>query len=172
MPSNDDTLFSRYVVKTASEDKASYVPLSHPLAENSRLFLLPLSDRVGMSRIGLSLARIPPGKDGFLPHAHAGQEEFLYIISGLGVLTINDSRTEVSAGDLVGFPTDGAAHHLCNDSDTDLVYLMGGERTAADVVSFPTIGKKGFWANGAMHFVDDENVQSLAPEDFVSRLPD
>ena len=148
---------------------SDYVPIAHPLEEDSLLHLLPLSDRVGLSRLGLNIGRMPPGQRSFLPHSHAGQEEFVFSIEGVGVLVIDGEESQVEAGDFAGFPTDGSAHQLRNDGTADLVYLMGGERTATEVVSFPTIGKKGFWANGTMSYVDNDDVQALAPEDFVVR---
>ena len=169
MTNAKDRKINEYVVKSSGQTDKDYIPISHPLAENSSMFLLPLSDRVGLSRIGLSLGRIPPGNESFLPHAHSGQEEFVFIIAGVGTLIIDSETAEVEAGDFVGFPTDGAAHQLRNDGTSELVYLMGGERTSTDVVSFPTLGKKGFWADGVMHYVDDDKIQAMAPEDFVSK---
>lgn len=158
-----------YVVRLSELKDTDYVPIAHPLAADSSIHLLPLSDRVGLSRLGLNVGRMPPGQRSFLPHAHAAQEEFVFIISGVGVLVIDEEEDEVRAGDFVGFPTDGSVHQLRNDGTSDLVYLMGGERTSMDVVSFPTIGKKGFWANGVMSYVNDDDVQAFAPEDFVVR---
>ena len=160
---------SRYIVKTSSQADEDYFPFSHPLGNESKMFLLPLSDRVGLRRLGLSIGRIPPGKEGFLPHAHAGQEEFVFVLSGVGTLTIEEEEATVEAGDFVGFPTDGAVHHLKNGSTSDFVYLMGGERTSTDVVHFPTIRKTGFWADGSMHYVDDDEIETLAPEDFAAK---
>ena len=172
MTNSKDRNIDRYVVRFSELKDTDYVSISHPLAEHSSLDLLPLSDRVGLSRLGLSIGRMPPGQRSFLPHAHAGQEEFVFIIAGVGVLMIDNEEDQVEAGDFVGFPTDGSAHQLRNDATSDLVYLMGGERTSTDVVSFPTLGKKGFWANGTMSYVDDNDAQDFAPEDFVVRSKD
>ncbi|MEM9301725.1 MAG: cupin domain-containing protein [Pseudomonadota bacterium] len=157
----------RYVVRTAAQTDEEQVAISHPLAENTRMQLLPLSERVGLSRLGLSIASLAPGNQSFLPHAHTAQEEFVFVLSGTGVLVIDGEETAVSTGDFVGFPTDGSAHQLRNDGTSDLVYLMGGERTATDVVHFPTLNKKGFWTNGAMHYVDVGDLQIMEPVDFV-----
>ncbi|MEM7501845.1 MAG: cupin domain-containing protein [Pseudomonadota bacterium] len=172
MTNYSDRYIDRYVVKFSELKDTDYVPISHPLAENTNLHLLPLSDRVGLTRLGLSLGRMTPGQKSFLPHAHAGQEEFIFIVAGIGVVMIDNEEVQIEAGDFVGFPTDGSTHQLRNDSTSELVYLMGGERTPTDVVSFPTIGKKGFWANGTMSYVDDDVIQEFAPEDFVVRSED
>lgn len=158
----------KYIVRTADKTADDSFPFRHPFNPNSQLGLMPLSDQTGLQRMGISIGRIPPGKEGFLPHAHAGSEEFIFVLEGEGVLTLDDEKTPIAAGDFVGFPTDGTVHHVANDGDKDLVYLMGGERTATDVAYFPTIGKKGFWADGTMRYVDDEAVTALKPEDFVA----
>ena len=158
-----------HVVRTSEIPPEQTFHFSHPLNQNSEMRIMPLSDRVGMKRLGISIGRITPGKEGFLPHSHAGQEEFIFILEGEGTLTIDDETVTVGPGDYAGFPTDGAVHHLENKGSADLVYLMGGERTPADVAYFPTIGKTGFWANGAMHFVDNDAVAAFRPEDFAAR---
>ncbi|MCP4315704.1 MAG: cupin domain-containing protein [Hyphomicrobiales bacterium] len=158
----------KHIVRTSEIPPEQTFHFSHPLNESSEMRIMPLSDRVGLKRLGVSLGRIPAGKEGFLPHAHAGQEEFIFILEGQGALTIDGESTIVGPGDYAGFPTDGAVHHLENRGSEDLVYLMGGERTATDVAYFPTLGKTGFWANGAMHYVDDVAAQAFRPQDFAA----
>jgi len=160
------TKADKYIVRTSDVPIERTFHFSHPLNADSEMRLLPLSDQIGMKNMGISIGRIPPGKEGFIPHAHAGQEEFIYVLEGEGALTIDGDMTIIRPGDFVGFPIDGAVHHLANVSDQDLVYLMGGERTTTDVSYFPTIGKKGFWADGKMYYVDDDAAKSFRPEDF------
>lgn len=161
-----------YVVRTSQIAPETAFHFSHPLNPNSDMRLVPLSDQTGMQRMGVTLGRIPPGKEGFLPHSQVSQEEFIFILEGEGHLTIDGDVTVVGPGDFAGFPTDGAVHHLENKGSADLVYLMGGERTAAEVARFPTLGKTGFWADGAMHFVDDADVTAVRPEGFAARKGD
>lgn len=161
-----------YVVRTAALGPDDGFPLSHPLNPRSALRLVPLGDRVGLERIGISLGRIPPGAESFVPHAHATQEEFLFILEGEGEVLIGEGRTPVRAGDFVGFPTDGAAHQLFNTGDRDLVYLMGGQRTPADVAHFPTLGKVGVWSEGVMRYFDADAALEMRPEDFVVSAED
>ncbi|MEX3007089.1 cupin domain-containing protein [Hoeflea sp. TYP-13] len=158
----------QHIVRTSEIPPEQTFHFSHPLNSNSEMRILPLSDRVGLKRLGVSIGRIPAGREGFLPHAHAGQEEFIFVLEGEGTLTIDGESAIIVPGDYAGFPTDGAIHHLANNGSGDLVYLMGGERTATDVAYFPTAGKTGFWANGAMHYVDDTAVTAYKPEDFAA----
>ncbi len=158
----------KYVVRTSQIPVERTFHFSHPFNTNSEMRILPLSDRTGMKNLGVSLGRIPAGKEGFLPHSHMGQEEFIFVIEGEGTLSIDGESTNIGPGDYAGFAIDGAVHHLVNNGSQDLIYLMGGERTSTDVARFPTIGKSGFWANGTMHYVDDGDVTSLKPEEFAA----
>lgn len=158
-----------YVVRTRDYKVDQGWRFTHPLNLNSAISMFPLSDRVGMQRAQLTLGRIAPGKESFLPHAHASQEEFVFILEGEAEMEIDGERIAVGPGDYIGFPVDGAVHQLYNTGTRELVYLMGGERTAVEVSFFPTAGKVGYWANGAMRYVDASAGESYRPEDFINR---
>ena len=157
----------RHLVRTGTLTPDDAVRIRHPLNPNSDVRMLPLSDRVGMARVQLSLARVPPGRESFIPHAHSVQEEFLFILEGRGTAQIGDVMVEVGPGDYMGFPTDGVIHHLTNTGDVDLVYLMGGERTATEVSVFPAIGKMLTVADGQVRVFDTEAALHLTREDFL-----
>ncbi len=167
MPNDRKRRAADYVVRTRDLSAAQAARFRHPLNPKSDIQMQLLSDRVGMQRAQLSLARIPSGKESFIPHAHRCQEEFIFILEGKARLEIDGEALDVGAGDYVGFPTDGAVHHLINDGPEDLVYLMGGERTAVEVASFPTLGKTGIWADGSMRYIDAEAGQAFTIQDFV-----
>lgn len=158
-----------YIVRTRRLPEQDGFRFAHPFNPNSDLKMTPLSDRVGMQRAQLTLGRITPGKESFIPHAHAAQEEYIFILEGGGEIEINGARAAVGPGDYVGFPIDGAVHQLYNTGAGELVYLMGGERTLTDVSSFPTIGKIGVWAEGAMRYIDEAAARKLRPGDFVKK---
>ena len=149
------------LVRTRSLGAADYVRVRHPLNPRSEIHVALLADRVGMQRAFLSIARMPPGKESFLPHAHSQQEEFLFILEGRGLAAVGDQQVEVGPGDYIGFPTDGTPHHLLNNGPTELVYLTGGERTAVEVSSFPSIGKLAVFKDGAATFYDDGSGQTF-----------
>ena len=120
-----------------------------------------------MARVQLSLARVPPGRESFIPHAHSVQEEFVFILEGEGTAQIGDEMIAVGPGDYMGFPTDGVIHNLTNTGDVDLVYLMGGERTATEVSAFPSIGKLLTFADGQIRVFDTGTALTLTREDFL-----
>ncbi len=151
-----------HLVRTRHLEPAQALHVKHPFNPASELFMTRLSDPAGMTRVGVSLARVPPGKESFVPHAHTTQEEWVYILEGQGVALVGDRELPVGPGDFLGFPTDGTVHHLTNAGDVDLVYLQGGERREGDVGRFPTLGKLAFTlGDGAMRFVSETDVEIL-----------
>ena len=115
---------------------------SHPWNPNSEMTGIQLSRIAGLKRTGVSLARIAPGKESFVYHSHAREEEWLYILSGTATAEIDGADYEVGAGDFMGFPTPSVAHHLRNTGEEDLVYLMGGENRDCEIADFPKLGKR------------------------------
>jgi uncharacterized cupin superfamily protein len=114
----------------------------HPLNPRSELHGYALSRKAGLSRVGLSLLRVPPGKESFVYHSHETEEEFCWILSGRAVAEVGDESFEVGPGDFLGFPANGPAHHLRNDGPEELVYLSGGEIREVEIADFPRLGKR------------------------------
>lgn len=141
--------------------------ISHTLNDESELFWVPLSDRVGMVRAQLAVGRIPPGKESFDFHAHSLQEEFIFILSGEGEAEIGDETHAIGPGDYMGFPIDGTAHNMRNTGEEDLVYLMGGERTAMEVAHFPRHGKTVIFGGGKIQLVDDDAVRNFTIQEWA-----
>ena len=98
----------------------------------------PLGDIFGLRRFGVNLARLPPGTASSLRHAHALQDEFVYILEGTPTLVTDAGETPLAPGLCAGFPAGtGDAHHLVNRSECDAVYLEIGDRTPGDRVDYP-----------------------------------
>lgn len=67
---------------------------------------------------------LPPGVSIGL-HRHEKDEEYYYIISGRGVMTLDDKQFEVKAGDITAiFP--GGTHGLLNNGTEDLRIIVVG----------------------------------------------
>jgi uncharacterized cupin superfamily protein len=155
---------------TAAELAAApEVHIRHPFNPGSDVYLRPLGRPTGLKRLSLSLARVPPGKESFIYHAHERDEEFLYIISGHGRALIGDEVFEVGPGDFMAFPTPSIAHHMLNPYEEDLVYLMGGEHSGFDIGTFPRVGKRVIFTDHGLASVDEAD---LRPMTFAEFLPD
>jgi len=149
----------KHLVRTSDLSPEDAVHVRHPFNPNSEVYVHRLGDMVGMKRAHLSLARVPPGRESFIAHAHSLQEEFLFILEGEGVAEIGPHRVPVGPGDYLGFPTDGTPHHLHNVGGTDLVYLMGGERTEVEVAYFPTLRKIAVAHGPDTSFFDNDSAE-------------
>jgi uncharacterized cupin superfamily protein len=145
--------------------------LCQPLNPNSEVHLRPLSELVGMQRVRLTLGRLGPGRESFAYHAHEADEEFVYILSGRGRAEIGDATVEVGPGDFMGFATPSVAHHLTNPYDEDLVYLMGGERSRAEVSAFPRAGKRIIFSVSGIWQVDEKHLEPMSLEQWLPDAP-
>jgi uncharacterized cupin superfamily protein len=86
----------------------------------------------------VNLTRLPPGAASALRHAHAKQDEFVYILEGTPTLVTNAGATPLSPGMCAGFRAGtGDAHHLVNRSDADVLYLEIGDRTPGESADYP-----------------------------------
>ncbi len=133
----------------------------HQFNENAVRLSRNLTKDTGMARIGLHQVRLEPGRDSTTHHYHDADEEFLYILSGRGIARIGEDSFEVGPGDFMGFPAPSPAHSLHNNGDEDLVYLMGGERHAPDVVHYPDIGRSMMKAAGRRVWAHWENLHEV-----------
>jgi uncharacterized cupin superfamily protein len=111
-----------------------------------------LGDVFGLVNFGVNLTRLPPGAASSLRHAHAKQDEFVYILEGEPVLLTDAGETPLRPGMCAGFPAGtGDAHHLVNRSARDVLYIEVGDRTPGDSATYPDddlaveMGPDGKW---------------------------
>ena len=98
----------------------------------------PLGTLFGLSNFGVNLTRLTPGAVSALRHAHALQDEFVYVLEGRPTLVTDRGRTVLEPGMCAGFKAgSGDAHHLVNEGDDDAVYLEIGDRTPGDSATYP-----------------------------------
>ena len=103
-----------------------------------------LGDHAGLRNFGVNLVRIVPGGQSSSRHAHAKQDEFIYVLSGTVQLETDAGLETLSAGMCAGFPAGtGNAHRFVNRSAEDVLLLVVGDRTAGDEVSYPDADMHG-----------------------------
>jgi len=112
----------------------------------------PLGDLFGLQNFGVNLTRLAPGAHSSLRHAHTKQDEFIYILEGYPTLVTDAGETRLEPGMCAGFKAGtGDAHHLQNRTESDVLYLEVGDRTAGDAASYPdddlqaVLGTDGRW---------------------------
>src|SRR5215204_7589157 len=102
-----------------------------------------LDDYGGLKNYGVNFVRVEPGGQSSARHAHTKQDEFVYVIEGELVLVTDAGREIVGPGTCVAFPAGtGDGHHFLNSSDRDAAFLVVGDRTPGDEVSYPDIDLK------------------------------
>lgn len=110
-----------------------------------------LGDAFGLRNFGVNLTRLAPGACSALRHAHAVQDEFVYVLEGELDLVTDRGSTRLSAGTCAGFRAgSGDAHHLINRSAAPAVYLEVGDRLPGDSASYPdddlvALSRDGAW---------------------------
>jgi uncharacterized cupin superfamily protein len=92
-----------------------------------------LGDAFGLTRIGINLTTLLPGKESSMQHWHTREDEFVYVLEGEVMLRTGAGEQRLTAGMCAGFPAgveDG--HHLVNRSDRPAVYLEISNRDHED----------------------------------------
>jgi uncharacterized cupin superfamily protein len=96
-----------------------------------------LGDAFTLTRVGINLTTLPPGKESSMRHWHTREDEFVYVLEGEVVLCTGAGEQRLTAGMCAGFPAgleDG--HHLVNRSDRPAVYLEVSNRDSEDTVYY------------------------------------
>ncbi len=113
-----------------------------------------LGDLFGLENFGVNLTRLAPGAMSALKHAHALQDEFVYVLEGHPTLHLGDEAIALAPGMCAGFRHGaGIGHHLVNRSDHDVVYLEIGDRTPGDSAIYPDDDLQLVSAGGASRFL-------------------
>lgn len=137
----------------------------HQFNDNAVRHVKTLTSLAGLTRIGLHQVRLEPGRESTEQHSHDNDEEFLVVLAGRGRASIGEETFEVAAGDIMAFGCQSPAHSLHNPYDEDLVYVMGGEKNANDVVHYPKQQKSMVKSAGKRHWSHWKDQNEL-PEKF------
>lgn len=113
-----------------------------------------LGDLFGLRNFGVNLTRLAPGARSALRHAHATQDEFVYVLEGHPTLYTDAGATRLAPGMCAGFRAgSGDAHHLVNESDAPALYLEVGDRSPGDAVRYPDDDLLAQWVDGGWRFL-------------------
>jgi uncharacterized cupin superfamily protein len=97
-----------------------------------------LGEAFGLTRYGVNLTTLAPGAASSLRHAHAAQDEFVYVLEGEPTLVTDAGETPLRPGMCAGFRAGtGDAHCLVNRSAAPVTYLEIGDRTTPDEATYP-----------------------------------
>jgi uncharacterized cupin superfamily protein len=113
-----------------------------------------LGDLFGLKNFGVNYTRLAPDAMSALRHAHAKQDEFVYILQGTPTLRTDEGDMTLSPGMCAGFRAGtGNAHHLVNETKEDVLYLEIGDRTPGDSAVWPDDDLKVLEVDGKRRMV-------------------
>ena len=119
----------------------------------------PLGDLFALKNFGVNLTRLAPGALSALRHAHAVQDEFIYVLQGSPMLVTDAGETPLHAGMCAGFPAGtGNAHQLVNRSSEVVLYLEVGDRSAGDSVTYPDDDLQAVLVDGQWQFLHKDGT--------------
>ncbi len=96
-----------------------------------------LGNATGLSKIGVNLTTLPPGKESSMRHFHTLEDEFVFVLEGEVVLRTDQGEQVLGPGMCAGFPagsTDG--HQLVNRSSAPARYLEISNRDPNDSAAY------------------------------------
>jgi len=156
---------SKPIAVTASEVPARIRPSVYPEPFASRMAgreKRPLGDFFGLTNFGVNLTRLAPNAVSALRHAHAKQDEFIYILQGYPTLHTDEGHTQLSPGMCAGFKAGtGNGHCLINETSEEVVYLEVGDRTPGDEASYPDDDLKALLVESKWKFVHRDSAPYL-----------
>lgn len=118
-----------------------------------------LGDLFGLANFGVNLTRLAPDASSALRHAHAKQDEFIYILEGRPTLHTDEGRRTLAPGMCAGFKAGkGNGHRLINETSEVVVYLEVGDRSKGDTVVYPDDDLKATLVDGQWQFCHKDDT--------------
>jgi uncharacterized cupin superfamily protein len=119
-------------------DAVTPIEFQHDVEPRARRRMRALHRGTGLTRQAVYWSRVARGDLSTALHTHERTDEWIFVLSGRGLARVGDARFEVGPHDFVGHPAGSAPHVM--EAAEDLVYLMGGQIDADDIVDYPEAG--------------------------------
>ena len=99
-----------------------------------------LGDAFALTRVGINLTTLPPGKESSMRHWHTREDELVFVVEGEVVLVTDEGEQVLRAGTCAGFPAGAKnGHQLVNRSDRPARYLEISNRDPEDAAEYPDV---------------------------------
>jgi len=83
-----------------------------------------LADAVGLTKIGINLTTLFPGRESSMRHHHTLEDEFVFVLEGEVVLRTDEGEQLLTAGTCAGFPAGSKnGHQVVNRTNRPARYL-------------------------------------------------
>lgn len=120
---------------------------------------LALGDALGLTKIGVNLTTLPPGKESAMRHFHTLEDELIYVVEGSVVLVTDEGEQVLVAGMCAGFPAGVRnGHQLVNRSDRPVRYLEISNRDREDTAEYPDVDLALVRADGRYVFTHKDGT--------------
>lgn len=130
----------------------------------SKLKTILIGDAIGCEKIYVNIDYVKPGAKSVKYHSHSKQEEFYLIMSGKGILRIDDKEILVKTGDVISAPAGkDNGHQFINNSSEILQILDIGTREKGDVITYPDENVFLIKDKGLVFNIDD-NIKGWTSE--------
>lgn len=136
--------------------------------EVDRKHLTPHADSCNL---GCSLYRIKPGHKAFPAHYHFGNDEAIYVLSGVLTVSLDGVPQDLKAGSYMTFKAgSGIAHQVSNASNEMVEFLCMSTMNKTDIVVYPDSGKVGIMGGYAPGGEETDNFfrewMKIKPTDY------
>ncbi len=99
-----------------------------------------LGAALGLTKIGVNLTTLEPGKESSMRHFHTREDELVFVLEGEVVLRTEEGEQLLTAGTYAGFPAGAKnGHQLVNRSDRPARYLEISNRDPEDSAEYPDV---------------------------------
>ena len=151
-------------LKLPALDPAALAPRAgSSLPEHFRVRMFPRETRalgtaLGLTKLGINLTVLPPGKESSLRHFHTHEDEFVFLLEGELVLRSDESEQVLTAGMCAGFAGGiASAHQFVNRGQASAIYLELSNRDRADRAEYPDDDLAWGWTADGKPTVDIDN---------------
>jgi uncharacterized cupin superfamily protein len=110
----------------------------HEVDPSAKRTMRRLESGTGLQRQAVVWSRVEAGDHSTARHGHDRTDEWVFILEGRALARVGEASFEVGPGDFIAHPAGSPAHRM--EVREPLVYLMGGQRDADDVVTYPDAG--------------------------------
>ncbi len=113
-----------------------------------------VGQKIGASRLGLSVYELPAGQAICPYHFEWTDEEWLIVLAGRPTLRTPEDERVLEPGDTVCFPQGpGGAHHVRNHGEELVRVAILSTKSGAGIAEYPDSDKIGVWANGTHYML-------------------
>lgn len=120
--------FIKHYSELKKEDNLTYKGSNELLSVGA-----PVGRLLGLTKIGIHIETLAPGRRTSWPHAESHEEEFAFVVQGTPQAWVDGHVFDLTPGDFVAFPSGtGISHTFLNNTEEEVVLLVGGEANKED----------------------------------------